>query len=82
MAELANVKTLFGQMRDRFRPGGLLWRLLSESVVGQRRKYIAAVVAMVLVAATTAGTAWIMGEIVDSMSQPGNRARATWPKRA
>lgn len=53
----------------------LLWRLLSESVPQHKGKYAAAIVAMVLVAGTTALSAWIMGEIVDAMNQPENVGR-------
>ena len=53
----------------------LLWRLLSESIRRQRILYIISVIAMVIVASSTAGTAWIMGEIIDSMSDAENRRR-------
>ena len=53
----------------------LLLRLLLESVKEHRGKYLAAIAAMVLVAMTTALSAWIMGEIVDAMSLPENRSR-------
>ena len=54
---------------------GLLWRLLRESIPGQKRKYTIAVIAMLIVAATAAGAAWSMGAIVDSMTDPDNRGR-------
>jgi ATP-binding cassette subfamily B protein len=54
---------------------GLLWRLLRESVPQQRRKYAVAIVAMVLVAGTAAAAAWVMGEIVDAMTDPDSRGR-------
>lgn len=53
----------------------LLWRLLRESVPEHRKKYAVAIVAMILVAVSTAGTAWIMGEIVNSMTDSENRYR-------
>lgn len=53
----------------------LLWRLLVESVPQHSGRYLAAIAAMVLVALTTALSAWIMGEIIDSMSNPENRTR-------
>ena len=56
----------------------LLWRLLRESIPDQKKKYGAAVVAMVFVATTTALTAWMMGEIVDAMSDSGNLVRLLW----
>ena len=46
----------------------LLWRLLKENLYVQRRLYFIAVIAMVLVAATTSGVAFIMRDIVDSMT--------------
>ncbi len=55
--------------------GNLLWRLLAESIPEHRNRYLAATAAMVLVAATTALTAWIMGAIVDSMTDTENRSR-------
>jgi ATP-binding cassette subfamily B protein len=55
--------------------GPLLVRLLRESVVSQRRLYGIAVVAMATVAGTAALSAWIMGEIVDSMTMPEARGR-------
>jgi ATP-binding cassette subfamily B protein len=54
---------------------GLLWRLVRESIPQHRALYSAAVLAMILVAGSTALTAWIMGEIVDAMNDPGNRRR-------
>ncbi len=63
-------------------PGGsgpfrdsLLWRLLRESIPQHRGKYTVASIAMVFVAATTGLTAWILGEIVDAMSNPDQRMR-------
>lgn len=53
----------------------LLWRLLRENVPQQRGRYIAAIAAMVVVAMSTALTAWIMGSIVDSMNNGQNRDR-------
>ena len=55
--------------------GSLLWRLLAESIPEHRNRYLAAVAAMVLVAATTALSAWVMGAIVDSMTDAENRSR-------
>ncbi len=54
---------------------GLLWRLLRESIPGQKRRYLVAIAAMVVVAATAAGAAWSMGAIVDSMTDPDNRGK-------
>lgn len=56
----------------------LLWRLLKESLPTHKWKYAAAISAMVLVAATTALSAWVMGEIVDTMTDTDNKARVFW----
>ena len=55
--------------------GSLLWRLLKESFPQHRGRYLAAIGAMAVAALTTAATAWIMGEIIDSMAHPENRRR-------
>ena len=56
----------------------LLWRLLIESLPEHRGKYLAAVAAMVVVAGATALTAWVMGAIVDSMTDTQNRSAVYW----
>ncbi len=73
--------SIFGKARDAMaRQSGwyasrsLLWRLLAESIPEHRGRYLAAIAAMILVAVTTSLSAWIMGEIVDSMSS-ANRTR-------
>lgn len=53
----------------------LLTRLLLESFQEHRWKYLAAAGAMVLVAAATAASAWMMGQIVDALSTPENRSQ-------
>lgn len=53
----------------------LLTRLLLESFQEHRFKYLAASGAMVLVAAATAASAWMMGQIVDALSTPENRGQ-------
>ncbi|MGY6633732.1 MAG: ABC transporter ATP-binding protein [Alkalilacustris sp.] len=63
------------RLGGRFMGDSLLWRLLRESVPGQKQRYIVAVLAMLVVAATAAGAAWSMGAIVDSMTDPDNRGR-------
>ena len=55
------------RVRKRFLDDSLLWRLLRESVPEHKGQYSAAIAAMVLVAVTTSLSAWIMGEIVNSM---------------
>ena len=52
-----------------------LSRLLLENFPEHRWRYLAAMVAMVVVATMTAATAWIMGSIIDSMTNPEERAR-------
>lgn len=47
-------------------------RLISENARAQLKYYVAAVVAMVMVAVTTSMTAWIMQYIVDAMTKPDN----------
>lgn len=56
-------------------PAGTLRRLLMESFPEHRGRYFAAIVAMVVVATMTAATAWIMGSIVDSMTNPEDTTR-------
>jgi ATP-binding cassette, subfamily B, bacterial MsbA len=56
----------------------LLWRLLRESLPEHKGKYTAAIIAMIMVASTTAMSAWIMGEIVDSMTDTANKSRIYW----
>lgn len=53
----------------------LLTRLLLESFQEHRWKYIAAACAMVMVAAATAASAWMMGQIVDALSTPESRGQ-------
>lgn len=53
----------------------LISRLLLESFDEHRWRYFAAVFAMVLVASTTALSAWIIGVIVDTMATPENKAK-------
>jgi len=60
---------------NRMTADSLLWRLLKESIPEHKAKYAAAVAAMVLVAATTALSAWVMGEIVDAMTDSQNKQR-------
>ena len=55
--------------------GSHIGRLISENVRAQLSLYIVAVIAMVAVAATTSMVAWIMQYIVDSMTNPDDRAK-------
>ncbi len=54
---------------------GYVGRLVSENLYAQRWMYAAAIVAMIIVAATTAGTAWMMENIVDAMTSPEMRGQ-------
>ena len=54
--------------------GPQISRLITDSVKAQAWLYVIAVIAMIIVAATTSMVAWIMQYIVDSMTQPDNRA--------
>jgi subfamily B ATP-binding cassette protein MsbA len=63
---------------DRATADSLLWRLLIESLPEHKGKYAAAIGSMVLVAATTALSAWVMGEIVDAMTDAENKRRIYW----
>ena len=53
----------------------LLWRLLRENLRSQAVNYVIAIAAMVVIAATTALTAWIMRDIIDSLSSAGDPAK-------
>lgn len=50
-------------------------RLLRENMRLQAFNYGVSIAAMVVIAATTALTAWIMRDIIDSMMESGNRAQ-------
>jgi len=60
---------------ERLPADSLLMRLLLESFQEHRWKYMAASAAMLLVAASTALSAWMMGEIIDTLSTPEDRRR-------
>ena len=55
--------------------GPLIARLMSENLRSQLTLYGVATFAMILVAGMTSATAWIMRDIVDTMTNPGNHAR-------
>ncbi len=63
------------RLLERLPADSLLLRLLLESFQEHRWKYLAASGAMVLVAASTALSAWMMGEIIDTLSTPEDRRR-------
>lgn len=73
--EIAAPKTWAQRRVARLAPDRLIQRLLLESFDEHRWRYLLAVIAMVLVAATTALSAWIIGVIVDTMATPENRAK-------
>ena len=50
-------------------------RLIKENMRAQMWLYIVSIVAMIVVAATTSLVAWIMQYIIDSMTDPNNRAK-------
>ncbi len=55
---------------------GYMMRLISESFVAQGGLYAVAIVAMIAVATTTAGSAYLMEYIVDAMTSPEMRGWA------
>lgn len=52
---------------------GYMGRLVGESLKAHGRLYAVSIVAMIFVAATTAGTALIMEKIIDALMDPDNR---------
>ncbi|WP_170359366.1 ABC transporter ATP-binding protein [Ruegeria arenilitoris] len=54
---------------------GHIGRLVGDSLRAQGKKYAIAMFAMMIVAATTAGTAWMMENIVDAMTSPDMRSQ-------
>ncbi|WP_170333387.1 ABC transporter ATP-binding protein [Ruegeria arenilitoris] len=54
---------------------GYIGRLVGDSIRGQGWLYGIAMVAMAVVAGTTAGTAWMMENIVDAMTNPDMRSQ-------
>ncbi len=50
--------------------GGVLRRVLQENLRKQWKYYSIGIVGMILVAATTAGTAWMVQYVIDVMTQP------------
>jgi len=63
---------------DRFLPnlaGSHIGRLISENMRAQFPLYVVAVLSMVVVAASTSAVAWIMRYIVESMTNPDDRAK-------
>ena len=65
----ADPKPRFAWLGD-----SLLWRLVRDNLRAQAGNYGIAIGAMVVIAASTAATAWIMRDIIDSMIDAGNRA--------
>ncbi|WP_415184512.1 ABC transporter ATP-binding protein [Phaeovulum sp.] len=69
------ANALIGKTLKKMGANSLLMRLLLESIPQHRKRYAFAILSMVLVALTTGASAWIMGEIVDAMTDSENRAR-------
>lgn len=68
------VRLVFNKLLSRL-AGPQIARLLSENLRAQLPLYATAVAAMILVSAMTSATAWVMRDIVDSMTNPDNHAR-------
>lgn len=72
---MTQKKPLSERWLERLPADSLLLRLLLESFQEHRFKYMLASAAMVLVAASTALSAWMMGEIIDTLATPEDRRR-------
>lgn len=72
---ISRLRNLWAKRVQRVTANSTLGRLLLENLPEHRKRYLAATFAMVIVAAMTAATAWIMGAIVDSMTNPEDRTR-------
>ncbi|WP_103333267.1 ABC transporter ATP-binding protein [Pseudotabrizicola formosa] len=72
---ISRIKNRWAQKVASLSSESLLARFLLESFPEHRKRYFLAIIAMVIVAGMTAATAWMMGEIVDSMTNPENRSR-------
>jgi ATP-binding cassette, subfamily B, bacterial MsbA len=70
---IRQLKESWARRAERISSHSPLGRLLLESFPEHRGRYLAAMLAMVVFAAMTAATAWIMGMIVDSMGNPEDR---------
>lgn len=80
MTQIADAAIRIPQTRAkrllaRLSPDQLILRLLLESFDEHRWRYFSAIIAMILVASTTALSAWIIGVIVDVMGTPENRTK-------
>lgn len=74
-AMMSRLRNLFSKRVHRAAVNSTLARLLLEKLSEHRNRYLVAILAMVIVAAMTAATAWIMGAIIDSMTNPEDRNR-------
>lgn len=72
---MSRIKGRLRRTTARISSSSLLGRLFLENFPEHRGRYLAAIGAMVIVAAMTASTAWIMGSIVDSMANPEDQKR-------
>ncbi|WP_299668890.1 ABC transporter ATP-binding protein [uncultured Ruegeria sp.] len=68
---MQKIKSKFSAILD----DSVLWRLLSENMREQMVPYTIAIIAMVFVAATTAGIAFIMRDVVDSLFDAEDSAK-------
>ena len=69
------AKRLAAALAPDDRWASMLGRLLTEHAAAQKKWYALAGVSMLVVAAATAGTAWLMEYIVDAMTSYENRGR-------
>ncbi len=72
---MSRIKGRLRKTGAKISSGSPLGRLLLENFPEHRGRYLAAIGAMVVVAAMTASTAWVMGSIVDSMANPEDHRR-------
>lgn len=73
---MAEINSASVDTKSRFKDN-LLWRLVRFGVERQGKHYALGVVAMIFVAGMSALTAWSMQAIVDTMTDPENKARVT-----
>lgn len=69
------IRSALARTLEKKSANNLLLRLLVESFPAHKAQYSVAILAMILVAGTTAAGAWVLGAIVDSMNAPEDRAR-------
>ncbi len=72
---ISHLKDRWGVKAVQISSRSPLVRLFLENFPEHRGRYLAAMLAMATVAIMTSATAWIMGEIIDSMTNPQDRGR-------